>query len=138
MADKPRGRDFIEYKSDFNMAVMDLQRIDIILTRADECSLLCGEGRLNYIIHYFSALRAFYRYLRPLMLGKYRDNFDYFFEILWTNIYSKKELTWQTFRMLEDLHNYLLRARQSLNIGMPVSVKKQIAEKWLKDEYKYT
>lgn len=137
MAKRPyKKKDYIAMESEFNMAALDLERIDIILTRADESSLLCGEGRLNYLIHYFSALRAFYRYLRPLMPRGVYDNYDVYFNEMWRRIYVERKFNWNSFRQLENLHNFLLTSRQMMKLGLPASRRREISEKWLKPEYR--
>ena len=136
MANMGKSASFSEYTSEFNMTLFDMQRMDKILTRVDTYSILCGaELKFRYLLPYLNTLKAFYRYIRPLLKKEYYTDYDKRFNQLEKRM-LRGELDYNVYKEVEKLHEDLLESRQRLNLGLFVTKKKEIAEKYIKEEYR--
>jgi hypothetical protein len=104
--------------SEYNMTQYDIARIDKILQKIDDYTLMIGEGDSWFIIAYLNGLRAFYRYLRPLLNSTERQPMELAFSLLYHLVYSEGEYNLETFMKIEWLHNQLLSLRQSHSLGL--------------------
>lgn len=117
----------IESHSEWNMTQYDFKRIDEIFYDIDENYSKASKGKNKYISFYLISLKAFYRYLRPLLKTSQQKNYDKEFVILKKLVNNKIKLD-----KIETLHDNLMQKRQLLGMGIFASRNKPIAEKHLK------
>lgn len=127
--EKKKFESNVEMKSEWNMTNLDFQRIDSIFQDIDANYYKCAKGKWKYVTHYLSSLKAFYRYIRPMMNGKEKTRFDSSFSIT-----KKLGNTTKGFEHTEKLHDSLMIKRQFLGMGIFASKNKKIAEEDLKDD----
>ncbi len=122
--------------SEYNMTQYDIARIDKILQAIDDYTLRIGEGDMWCIRAYLNGLRAFYRYLRPLLNKTERTPFETAFRMLYEMVYSQEEYNLDIFMKIEWLHNELLSSRQWHSLGLFAGPhQKHPGDQYLKPEY---
>lgn len=120
-----------DLKSEFNMAVLDIHRIDDVLRRANDAMFACAKGRWDkYGIDLFTALEAFYLILRPLGSKDSRKYFDEFIKIMKKRIYVKYYRDRVTFELLQRLYSDLMDFRQMVGMGHRTINKTDYTDKW--------
>jgi len=115
--------DFVDMKSEFNMGLKDIERLDKILTRVDNYALACGEGDFKMLIPYINGLRGMYRYFQALMKKETKQSYEKAFDRLYNLIYKQKQFTWDTYRQIDKLHLLLMQTRQDLKLGIPAEIR---------------
>lgn len=119
----------------FNMAILDLQRIDSVLAAIDNIYMQCSNGDFASLVLYSSSLRALYKYFKPLLMSEQRDRYERNFQEIERKLLIEKKFTWSMFKEIEVLHEELMDTRQAIGLGMPVNVEDMATLKELKPEY---
>lgn len=111
-------------KAEWNMMMQDIIRLNFAMGKAEEFSFEFINTRHSvWLERYYSALKAVFRILKPLMTGKYRDsrnNYKSLFDVVYNNLYTKGKLKPDDVihRRLEYIHEMLLDSRQTLGLGI--------------------
>lgn len=127
-----QGKENIHWRSEFNMALADMQRIDKIKQALDEyCYLVRIKdfNSLSYLRPYFSTLEALFVNIQPIMDDKKKDFFAGLFRTAEKAISQTFQLSKgnkvfiQAHEALYKIHADLLNHMQDRGMGIPVSRK---------------
>ena len=124
-----------DLRSEFNMSVLNLHKLDQLQRLADRYSIECSNMKLRNLLPYFNTLRAIYRYIRPLLNDTYKERYDERFRKIADKLYKELKFTWSTFLVLEKLHIDIYETMQLYNLSFAASKDIRYAEKHLKPEF---
>lgn len=113
-------------KSEWNMAIQDITRIDAMLQTLDVLAVRVNQGDKTCIYNYFLTIKQIYKNMKPLLLTAYAkkmdDKFDKLMQIMVNTKFGKKGVTWEIISDLEKMENRVRTIRQQLGLGLPTQI----------------
>lgn len=135
MARGKQKKEFMEFKSEWNMTQLDFKRLDEILKRIDEYYFQSSIGKGKDFIKYINSLKALYRYIRPLLKESRRKEYDGEIMAIRRLLTDGNKLDNSTFHRIEKLHDKLMDLRQFSGIGLFASPSiRDPTDKYFKDD----
>lgn len=115
------------YKAEFNMGLLDYNRLDEYLKAADFYMIQIRQGNLKNLHQWYSTLRQIYSYLRSVSYEGKKADLDTRFQEIENEIWEMKQKTGRVktdivfIRKLEKLQDDLYHLRQLVGMGIAVS-----------------
>jgi len=120
------------FKSEFNMGVADMDRMDFLLRRLIESAYLCRGGYLHYCPTYYSLLKQLYYELKRFMNKTQIPIFDEAFTEVEHLLDLGKDKRYFLPPKLDEIYENLQQFRQILGLGVPVSIRRKGIEQHLR------
>ena len=115
------------YKAEFNMGLLDYNRIDEYLKAADFYMFEIRQGNLTNLHPWYSKLRGIYTYLKSVAYETKKADLDAKFLEVENTIWEMKQKKGRKIadiafiRKLEELQDELYHLRQMVGMGIAVS-----------------
>lgn len=115
------------YKAEFNMGLLDYNRLDEYLKRVDFYMIAIRQGNLKHLHVWYSTLRQIYSYLRSVAYEGKKADLDAAFTTIEKEIWDMKEKSGRVksdlnfIKKLEKLQDDVYHLRQLVGMGIAVS-----------------